>query len=34
VIYVPDTAASAYKNAAGWSGYADKIKPLSVLPAK
>lgn len=28
-IYVPDESVEAYKNATGWSSYANKIKPLS-----
>lgn len=28
-IYVPDASVEAYKNASGWSAYADRIKPLS-----
>ena len=29
IIYVPDASVEAYKNASGWSAYADRIKPLS-----
>ena len=28
-VYVPDESVEAYKTATNWSGYADKIKPLS-----
>jgi hypothetical protein len=28
-IYVPDQSVSAYREASGWSAYADRIKPLS-----
>lgn len=28
-VYVPDASVDAYKSAVGWSGFADKIKPLS-----
>ena len=29
IIYVPDASVTAYKEASGWSAYADRIKPLS-----
>jgi hypothetical protein len=29
VIYVPDASVTAYREASGWSAYADRIKPLS-----
>ena len=29
VIYVPDASVDTYKEASGWSAYADRIKPLS-----
>jgi hypothetical protein len=28
-IYVPDHSVTAYREASGWSAYADRIKPLS-----
>ena len=33
-IYVPDNLVSSYKTATNWSTYADKIKPISELPAE
>ena len=29
IIYVPDASVTAYREASGWSAYADRIKPLS-----
>lgn len=29
IIYVPDESVTAYREASGWSAYADRIKPLS-----
>ena len=34
VIYVPNESVDAYKNAEGWSVYADLIKPLSEKPTE
>lgn len=31
-IYVPDESVNAYKTATNWSGYADRIKPISEKP--
>lgn len=33
-IYVPDSAVDTYKNATGWSQFADKFKPLSSKPTE
>lgn len=33
-IYVPDSLVDSYKEATNWSTYANKIKPLSELPAE
>jgi hypothetical protein len=33
VIYVPDASVDTYKEASGWSAYADRIYPLSVYEA-
>ena len=32
--YVPDDLVNSYKEATNWSTYADRIKPLSELPAE
>ena len=34
IIYVPDSLVDSYKSATNWSAYADRIKPLSELPAE
>ena len=33
IIYVPDELVDSYKAATNWSTYADRIKPISELPA-
>ncbi len=33
-IYVPDNMVETYKTATNWSAYADRIKPISELPAE
>lgn len=34
VVYVPDALVEDYKSATNWSTYADRIKPISELPAE